>query len=257
MQSDTTEAEWELIVPHLPQPCPTGRPLEWDWRTLIDGIFYVLSAGGQWRQLPHDFAPWPTTYRYFQWLGQARWWQDLNDQFSQKWRTTQGREADPSAGSLDSQTVKSTPTGSSHGYDAGKKTKGIKHHILVDTEGLLITAVVHDAAIQDFDGAKLVFQRAKDLGRITRMELIWADGIYDKSRVHEAAAEHGWNVQVVKRTDDVKGFKVLPRRWVVERTFSWLMNKRRLSREDARLPENAECFIFMAMVRLLLNRLAT
>jgi putative transposase len=116
--------------------------------------------------------------------------------------------------------------------------------------------VVHSASVQDYDGAALVFERAKEWGRVSRLKLIWADGMYDKTCVHEAAASHGWNVQVIKRSDDTKGFEVLPRRWVVERTFAWLSKNRRLGRDYERLTESAECFIYMAMSRLLLKRLA-
>jgi putative transposase len=254
--SDLSEEEWQLIFPYLPTPCPMGRPKKWEWRDLLDAIFYVTKTGCQWRALPGDLPPWQTVYRYFRWFGEAEWWHKLNDHLSQEWRLQQGREADPSAASLDSQSVKASQTGSCHGYDAGKQIKGSKRHLLVDTEGLLITAVVHSAAIQDYDGAKMVLDRAKAGGRTARLKLVWADGIYAKERVYEAAANHDWQVQVIKRTDDTKGFKLLPRRWVVERTFSWLTHNRRLVRDYERLTSSVECFIYLAMCRLLLKRLA-
>jgi putative transposase len=127
---------------------------------------------------------------------------------------------------------------------------------MVDIQGLLITAVVHSAGEQDYDGAKVVFERTKAVGRTDRLELIWVDGIYDKARVYEAAAEHGWKIEVVKRRDEVKGFTVLPRGWVVERTFSWLMMQRGLARDYERKAAMAEGFIYMSMCRLLLARLA-
>jgi putative transposase len=255
--SDTTAQEWQLIMPYLPEKSLTGRPMKWEWRAVIDGIFYVLKTGCQWRYLPGDFPPWQTVYRYHYRLIKEEFWRKFNDKLSVEVRLGQGREAQPSAASLDSQSVKASDTASFHGYDAGKKIKGIKRHIMVDTQGLLITAVVHSAREQDYDGAKLVFERAKAIGRTDRLELIWVDGIYDKARVYEAAAEQGWKIEVVKRSDDVKGFVVLPRRWVVERTFSWLMMQRRLARDYERKAVMAEGFIYMSMCRLLLARLAS
>lgn len=254
--SDTSDEEWQLIMPHLPTQSGKGRPRQHAWRDIIDAIFYVLKTGCQWASLPGDFPPWRTVYTYFyRWTWQG-WWQQLNDTLSALARQLDGRDACPSAAVIDSQTVKSTPTACYHGYDAGKQTKGSKHHILVDTQGLILAVVVHNADESEQAGAVQVLERAAPQTNCRRLKRIWADGGYRGAKLQELAAKFDWQLEIVKRTDNPHSFVVLPRRWVVERTFSWLTNYRRLAKEYERTPESAETFIYVAACHLLLHRLA-
>jgi putative transposase len=216
-----TDSEWEHIMPYLPSVSLIGRPRKYEWRTVLDGIFYLLRTGCQWRYIPRDLAPWQVCYRTFHKLDEYEFWQKLNRDLSVEYRLQQGREAEPSAGVIDSQTAKSTPTSSSHGYDAGKKTKGTKRHLLVDSLGLLLGVVVHCASIVDCRGAALLFERAAATGAVgKRFEHIWADGGYDRVTTYGDANQHGWRLEVLLRPEGAKSFVVIERRWVVERTFS-------------------------------------
>ena len=252
--SDLSDTQWKILEPLIPPPKPGGRKRTTDMREVLNSIFYILRSGCAWRMLPHDLPPWQTVYYYFrQWKGDGIW-ERMNQTLRTRLRIADDRESDPSAAILDSQSVKTVDVKGIRGYDAGKKVKGRKRHILVDTMGLLLTVVVHSADIQDRDGAKLVLDRVRNCR--SRLHKIWADSIYSGKLIDWVHNTYGWILEIVKRNKDVKGFQVLPRRWVVERTFAWLGFYRRLSKDYEVLTETSEAMIYAAMVRLMVRRLA-
>lgn len=251
--SDLSDAQWKLIEPLLPPPLPGGRKRETDIRELLNAILYLLKTGCGWRDLPHDFPPEGTVRDYFHQWRRRGVYKAINDALRQAVRVQAGREPKPSAGVIDSQSAKSTRTTGSRGYDAGKRIKGRKRHLLVDTMGLLVCVVVHVANIQDRDGAKLVFEHCQD--EQDRLELVWADGAYGGKLIAWTAETCGWKLEIVKRNADASGFEVLPRRWVVERTLGWLNNYRRLSKDYEYWPETSESMVHIAMSQVMLRRL--
>ena len=219
----------------------------------------MVTAGCSWRLLPKDYPKWKTVYHYFRLWRIDGTWQKIHDQFVQWERVFQGRQAAASAASMDSQSVKiGIPTAHEVGFDGGKKVKGRKRHLIVDTLGLVMMVVVTAANISDQQGARLLFERLAAMPeQIARLILIWVDGTYEGVGFMKWVMDvYGWILETIKRSDKTKGFVLLPKRWVVERTWGWLNWSRRLSKDYEVLPETSEAFIYVAMIHLLLKRLA-
>jgi len=231
-----------------------GRPRQVSLRQVVNAILYVLKTGCQWRQLPREFPAWTAVYYYFYQWSRDGTWARLNHTLRCRLRQRSGRHKHPTGACLDSQSVKCTAVPGVRGYDAGKQVNGRKRHILVDTLGLLLAVVVTVACVQDRDGARWVLGHLP--GGCKKLRKIWVDGGY-AGRLVDWVAEHlAFCLAVVLRPKERKGFVLLPRRWVVERTFGWLNHSRRLSKSYERLTRTDESWVYIAMTRIMLNRLA-
>jgi transposase len=248
--TNLTDAQWQVIKNFI---ADVERKRKHDLRNIFNAIFYILKTGCQWRMLPKEFPKWQLVYYYFAKWRDTEEFEYINDMLRENVRKKLGRNASPSAGIVDSQSVKTTRRGGLRGIDGNKKINGRKRHIVVDTLGFILAVIIHPANMHDSVGAELLLRKLKE--NFFGLKVIFADGGYRGELIEWAKNTLGYLLKIVMRTDNQKGFKVLPKRWIVERTFSWFENHRRLSKDFEYLLETSEAMIHLASIKLLLNKI--
>jgi putative transposase len=253
--SDMNDAEWLILSFFLPAPCHVGRPREVNLRAVVDAVLYVLSTGCQWRALPPDFPPRSTVQYYFYLWRDQRLWRRITLALVRRARKAAGRNVIPSAGVIDSQSVKTTESGGPRGFDAAKKIKGRKRHIVTDTQGFPLAVLVHAANIQDNHGAVPLLAALRRT--FPKLRYVVADRVYRGKKLRKAIAAFGrWRIKIITRSKRIGTFKPEPKRWVIERTFAWLGRNRRLAKDFEKTIASAEAWFLIASIRMLSRRLA-